>query len=54
MLAGLFTSRGGEATYRALSMGSAILWDGMLSKKVAWRGDLGNGSQRCCCERVLL
>lgn len=33
MLVGLFTSRGGLA-YSALSMGSAILWDGILSKKV--------------------
>lgn len=32
---------GGETAYRALSMGSAILWKGIVSKKVIWRGDLG-------------
>jgi hypothetical protein len=40
VLVGLFASRGGLA-YSALSMGSVILWDGILSKKVVWRGDLG-------------
>lgn len=41
MLVGLFTFRGGGLAYSALSMGSAILWAGMFSKNVAWRGDLG-------------
>jgi hypothetical protein len=31
----------GRNAYRALSMGSAILYDGMLERKVVRRGDVG-------------
>ena len=41
MLVGLFVALEEIArAHRALSMGSAILWGAMFSKKVVWRGDL--------------